>query len=185
MSWHTSGFLIQSDCHTRPEWLFSQLGLGSPKLIDKCSFEEATSFNSIGWAIGRVAGWTVVWDSLMFLDLEELQPSSSQSLWPAHVDAGLARLSVDSQVFSILLEGTSSTFGFMLHRGGTCIRCYLKQSDTIQINFGKLLSEEVSIFSIQADAETQFLSLLERVTVPINHLIESEYDVYCRYFRKN
>jgi hypothetical protein len=178
MSWHTSGLLIRADWHTRPAALSHQLGFPEPELEGRVSFEEATSLGSPGWAIGYVGGWTAVWDAHMFLNLTNPQPPAPQSLWPAKVEAGLARLSERSQVFSLLLEGASGTFGFALYRDGSRVRCYLRQADTIWISLGTTLPEEVEVSASSRDEETRILLLLQRLTVPISQLAGIEYDVY-------
>ena len=164
MSWHTSGMLIHADFTDDYPRLLKILGLrAEPLEEDRVSFEDATSSSMEGLGIGVVDGWTCLFSSFALMLVEE---------------NGVAKIAKKADVFSMMLEGSSGAAGFEWWSRGKKIRERMVVAGEIITDNGKPLRQEKQVFINEEDDEQRVLLLMEKLTVPIERLVQVSFSVY-------
>src|SRR6476646_7678347 len=113
MSWHTGAVLIHRDYSADVVGLLGTLGIPGAEPGGPISFEEASSSDNEGVAVGHGHGWTALWGGV--------------PLWGVS-DDGLADVARSADVFWMLLEGASDTAGFSWWTDGKRARDWLCQA---------------------------------------------------------
>jgi hypothetical protein len=163
MSWNTSFIAINKDFSADWESLRAELGLPVGEAIDEITWEEATASDTQGKSIGIVHGWTIVADSMMFLDMESGELPPEGRLWTSTIEDGLKNLSKDGKALGFILSGISGTYGMTIHLNGKSVRCRLLQEGQEIINTGEPSPEEHAVFNETTDEEIRVFRLLERL----------------------
>jgi hypothetical protein len=178
MSWHTSAIFLNSHCGKGAVSCFSYLGLPGARFVRNISFDDAASNRIEGRAIAVVDRWTVVFDPLMFMTLANAQGVSSEGIWPVVLESRLRGLSNKWEIVSILLEGSSGSYGFARFAGGAQVRCFLRQSGQSIIDLGAPSEAERQAFADHADEEAAVLTLAQGLTVSLAELSAAEFSLY-------
>jgi len=178
MSWHTSALVIEGPQVDRGAQLLADLGLPGKRDVGAVSGDDAGASDLEGRAIAAVAGWTVVWDPMMFVpdELDDLEGMFETGLWAAGVESALLRLSHSSRIYSFVVEGSSDTYGFTWHVGGVRRRLWVSQSGAVALEDGSPLPEELAAAPEEPDEEQRMFLLMEKLTgVSIEMASTAEY----------
>jgi hypothetical protein len=178
MSWNTSFIAINKDFAADLERLQHELGLPLGEPVDDISWEDATSPDVPGKALGVVSGWTIICDAMMFLDLEKGEFPAEGKIWPENIEQGLKRVSKDGLVLGFILSGVSGTYAMTVHRDGAEVRCRLSQEGQEVIDTGIASAEEREIFKETGDEEERVFLLLERHGLSYADLSEANFKLY-------
>lgn len=162
MSWHAGAVLIRGDHTADVVGLLNTLGITGAEPGEPISFEEASSSDNPGVAVGFGSGWTALWGCV--------------PLW-AVGDDELADVARSADVFWMLLEGASDTAGFSWWADGKRVRDWLCQAGEVVKDEGRRLPEERKAFA-DGDHEQAVLNLMERLTLPYAKLEAIEYRLY-------
>ena len=176
MSWHTGGVAIEGDVASDPAAVTAALGFAGEFRGQTVSGDGAGSGSLHGRAVGRVGGWTFVWDPLMLMG-DDPAGAFDAGIFPTVVEERLAALSRGRRVFAFLTEGTSSTHGYAVYFGGNRTRLWLQQEGQPVMDEGPAIREEQP-FADEEDGEERVLGLLQAVTgVNFDEIFATEFQV--------
>jgi hypothetical protein len=165
MSWHTSAVLIGIDRASNIVGFLEELGFPGAQYLDSVSFDEATAVadfdGSLALAVATIDGWTSIWGPFLTADQD-----------------ALLRISKEGPILTLVLEGTTGTYGFEYYRGGSRVRERMEQEGEIHSEEGEPLAEELEVFRNSDDGERRILYLMEKLTIPFDRLSSVKYDVY-------
>jgi hypothetical protein len=178
MSWNTSFIAINKDFSADMESLQADLCLQLSESVNEVSWEDATSPETLGKSIGIINGWTIICDSMLFMDMEGGEPPLEGRIWTPTIEDGLKSLSKDGLVLGFILSGVSGTYGMTIHQNGESVRCRLLQEGQEIINSGVPSKEENTVFSETKDEEMRPFRLLERHGVTASDLVSTKFRLY-------
>jgi hypothetical protein len=177
MSWHTCGLLIKDDIADTPEECFARLGLMPLQFDEFVDFDEAVSLELVGKAYAYIEGWHVIFDPMLFFDLDENPTADGSGFVPDAIESGIAKSGLNSIVF--LLEGSSGTYGISQYVDGRIVRCLLVQEDEILQNEGTPLPfEQMLLAESQGDYEQFILMFAQKLALNFDKLQNQQFRVY-------
>jgi hypothetical protein len=162
MSWHTNAIFIRSDFERRPENVLRALGLDSELVESDLGFEEASSSSNDDIGVGFANDWTVIFGGVQMFSIDSPR---------------LLEISKDSDVFEMMLEGSSGTAGFTWYSNGENVREYLSQEGEAINDEGEKLELEIGL-APNEDAEQFVLELMTRLTIPMPVLWSIRFSIF-------
>lgn len=162
MSWHTNAIFIHADFGEMPENVFRALDLEFELVDTDVTFDEVSSSSNDGIGVSFVNGWTVIFGGMPMFSIG----SSS-----------LLKIAKDSDVFEMMLEGSSGTAGFSWYSDGEIAREYLSQEGEIIKDEGEKLALENDIEPIK-DNEQFVLQVMIGLTIAFPALSSARFSIF-------
>jgi hypothetical protein len=178
MSWNTTFISINREYSGAIDQLQADLEINLGAAAEIISFEEATSAQADGKSVGIGGGWTIICDSSMFFEPDEIEPPAPNTMWFPKFEKGLETCSVESRILGFIVSGVSGTYGMTLHENGALRRCRLIQEGNTLIDSGEPLPEEIEIVTAQTDEEDRVFILLKKFGLAVEDLQKIKFTRY-------
>jgi hypothetical protein len=180
MSEHTAAIFANRDASDDPVSFLERLGFSGLELRGPVDADEAGSINLDGVAIACHNGWTVVYNTPDMFgsgSLPDLDAPPQNGLWPKPVEKRLIQLSLESDVLSYLMEGSTGTYGLAWYVGGKRLRLFLHHHQKVVFDEGKPLDSERPPFAKvpQFQLEMVFMMLAHHL---VGDLFDAEFQAY-------